>query len=113
SDIETCVYDEIILLLLHRMLNLEILHLAIRKVSLFDEHPFEHEFFLRIAQSLNIFYLKELDLIHTYRDYHEQFLLDTKTCLPFDVLVSMQYELSKKVTHTSFEEIQYEVVVSK
>ncbi|CAF2099029.1 unnamed protein product [Rotaria magnacalcarata] len=102
----------------------------VRKVSLFDEHPFEHEFFLRIAQSFPLMeklcvcnekrqinkqfrksknenqdlsiikypYLKELDLIHSCIDYHAQFLLDTKTCLPFDVRVSMQYELLKKVT---------------
>ncbi|CAF3982063.1 unnamed protein product, partial [Rotaria magnacalcarata] len=78
---ETCVYDELILLLLHRMLNLEKLHLCptvgekehyhiysypyklnyydditnnlpggilkyVRKLSLFNEHPFEHEFSL-------------------------------------------------------------------
>ncbi|CAF2139749.1 unnamed protein product [Rotaria magnacalcarata] len=84
-----CVYDELILLLLYRMLNLEKLHLCltvgekehyhiysypyklnyydditnnlpggilkyVRKVSLFDEHPFEHEFFLRIAQSFSM-----------------------------------------------------------
>ncbi|CAF4433860.1 unnamed protein product [Rotaria magnacalcarata] len=70
----------------------------VRKVSLFDEHPFEHEFFLRIAQSFSMMenLTVQLDLIHTYKDYHAQFLLDTKTCLPFDVLVSMQYELLKK-----------------
>ncbi|CAF4479495.1 unnamed protein product, partial [Rotaria magnacalcarata] len=157
-NIETCAYDELILLLLHRMLSLEKLHLCLTvgekehyhiysypyklnyydditnnlpggilkyvcKVSLFNEHPFEHEFFLRIAQSFSMMenltvrnekrqinndietsdlsiikylYLKELDLIHTYKDYHAQFLLDTETCLPFDVLVSMQYELLKK-----------------
>ncbi|CAF3253229.1 unnamed protein product [Rotaria socialis] len=172
-DIETCAYDELILPLFRRMLNLEKLNLClivgdrktffddkkghchiysypyklnyydditnnfpggifkyVRKVSLFDEHPFEHEFFLRIAQSFPLMeklcvcnekrqinkqfrksknenqdlsiikypYLKELDLIHSCIDYHAQFLLDTKTCLPFDVRVSMQYELLKKVT---------------
>ncbi|CAF4261486.1 unnamed protein product, partial [Rotaria magnacalcarata] len=113
-DIETCVYDELILLLLHQMLNLEKLHLYltvvknsitvfkyVRKVSLFDEHPFEHEFFLRIVQSFSMMenLTVQLDLILTYKDYHAQFSLDTKTCLKFDVLVSMQHELLKKVTH--------------
>ncbi|CAF1141228.1 unnamed protein product [Rotaria magnacalcarata] len=86
---ETCAYDELILLLLHRMLSLEKLHLCLTvgekehyhiysypyklnyydditnnlpggilkyvcKVSLFNEHPFEHEFFLRIAQSFSM-----------------------------------------------------------
>jgi hypothetical protein len=103
---------------------------CVRKVSLFDEHPFEHEFFLRIQKSFPLMenltvvnqkrqinkqfrksknengdlsiikypYLKELDLIHTCKDYHEQFLFDTKICLPFDVRVCMDYELAKKVT---------------
>ena len=104
---------------------------CVREVSLFDEHPFEHEFFLRIAQSfpfvkkltvinqkpqnnkqfrksknenqnLSIIkypHLTELDLIEAYIDYYEQFLFDTKTCLPIDVHVYMNYELVKKVTH--------------
>ncbi len=99
----------------------------VRKVSLFDERPFEHEFFLRIAQSfpfvekltvhnetpqinkqfrksknLSIIkfpYLKELDLFQSCIDYYEQFLCDTITDLPFDVHVCMIYELVKEVTH--------------
>ncbi|CAF2956162.1 unnamed protein product [Rotaria sp. Silwood2] len=102
----------------------------VRKVSLFDERPFEHEFFLRIARSfpfmekltvcnqkrqinkrfrestninqhLSIIkypYLKQLYLIDVCIDYYEQFLFDTKTCLPFDVRVYMQYGLVKQVT---------------
>jgi hypothetical protein len=102
---------------------------CVSKVSLFDESPFEHEFFLRIAQSFPLMedltvvnkqqqikrfiesknenqdltiikypHLKRLYLVDTCEDYHEQFLFDTKTCLPFDICVFMDYELVKKVT---------------
>ncbi|CAF4484127.1 unnamed protein product, partial [Rotaria sp. Silwood2] len=103
---------------------------CVRKVSLFDERPFEHEFFLQIAQSfpfmeklyvtnqkqqinkrfrksknenqnLSIIkypHLKYLHLVNACKDYHEQFLLDTKTCLPLDVGVYMNYKLVKKLT---------------
>ncbi|CAF4418073.1 unnamed protein product, partial [Rotaria sp. Silwood2] len=102
----------------------------VRRVSLFDERPFEHEFFRRIAQSfpfmekltlinnkrqnikqlgksknknqdLSIIeypYLIELDLSKAQKDYYEQFLFDTKTCLPNNVRVNMNYRLVKKVT---------------
>ncbi|CAF3092415.1 unnamed protein product, partial [Rotaria sp. Silwood2] len=98
----------------------------VRTVSFYDERPFEHEFFVKIAQSfpfmeeltvrnqkrqinkrlrnsknLSIIkypYLKELFIINTCMDYYEQFLFDTNTCLPFDVRVYMQYELVKQVT---------------
>ena len=103
---------------------------CVREVSLFDERPFEHEFFLRIAQSFPLMekltvnnekrqinkrfgksknenrdlviikypHLKELNLFYACIDYHEQFLLGTKTCLPFGVRVFMNYELAKEVT---------------
>ncbi|CAF0748358.1 unnamed protein product [Rotaria sp. Silwood1] len=103
---------------------------SVREVSLFDERPFEHEFFLQIAQSfpfleklcvrnyerqmykecsksingkqhLSIIkypYLKQLNIICPCKDYHEQFLFDTKTCLPFDVRVSMYYKRVKQMT---------------
>ncbi|CAF3422344.1 unnamed protein product [Rotaria sp. Silwood1] len=82
---------------------------SVREVSLFDERPFEHEFFLQSAQSFPFLeklyecnherqmykecsksiikypYLKQLDIICTCKDYHKQFLFDTKTCLSFDV----------------------------
>ncbi|CAF2904348.1 unnamed protein product [Rotaria sp. Silwood2] len=38
----------------------------VRRISLFDEHPFEHEFFLKIAQSFP--FLNELDL----KNYQQQ-----------------------------------------
>ncbi|CAF1368374.1 unnamed protein product [Rotaria sordida] len=103
---------------------------SVRRVSLFDERPFEHEFFLRIAQSfpfmekltlinnkrqnnklfgksknknqdLSIIeypYLIELNLSKAQKDYYEQFLFDTKTCLPNNLRVTMDYRLVKKVT---------------
>ncbi|CAF1467107.1 unnamed protein product [Rotaria sordida] len=103
---------------------------CVRKVSLFDERPFEHQFFLRISQSFPLVeyltvvnekrqidkrfrktknevqnlliiqypYLKYLNLIDTCIDYHEQFLCDTKMCLPFDVNVYMNYKIVRKVT---------------
>jgi hypothetical protein len=96
---------------------------CVREVSLYDEHPFEHEFFLRIARSFPLVekltlinkkkqtqnqnqhlsiikysHLIELDLSEAYRDYHEQFLFDTKTCLPNNLRVRMNYQSVKKVT---------------
>ncbi len=103
---------------------------CVREVSLLDERPFEHDFFLRIAQSfpsmeiltlsnrkgqnnkrlrqsknghqdLSIIkypHLIELDISDTHKDYHEQFLFDTKMCLPNDLHISIDYRLAKKVT---------------
>jgi hypothetical protein len=77
----------------------------VRKISLHDERPFEHEFFLQIAQSfpfieelslrnhepqnnnnqqwsiIQYSHLTKLDLAYIHQDYVEQFLIDTKTCL--------------------------------
>jgi hypothetical protein len=101
---------------------------SVRQISLFDERPFEHDFFFRIAQSfpflenltlinrkrqnnkqfrkskhqnLSIIeypYLIDLNISRAHKDYYEQFLFDTKTCLPNNVRVSMYYPLVKKVT---------------
>ncbi|CAF3465394.1 unnamed protein product [Rotaria sp. Silwood1] len=100
-------------------------------VSLFDERPFEHEFFLRIAQSFPFIkklsinnrkaqknkqnrklknnnqdlliieypYLKWLGFDEAHDDYVEQFLLDTKTCLPSNVDLLIDYKPLKRVTH--------------
>ncbi|CAF2368097.1 unnamed protein product [Rotaria sp. Silwood2] len=100
-------------------------------VSLFDERPFEHEFFIRIAQSFPFIkklsinnrkaqknkqnrklknnnqdlliieypYLKWLDFDEAHDDYVEQFLLDTKTCLPSNVDLLIDYKPLKRVTH--------------
>jgi hypothetical protein len=100
---------------------------CVREVSLFDQHPFEHEFFLQISQSFPLLekltvvnqkrqnnkqstyenkdlsiikypYLIYLDLMKAEKDYHEQFLFDTKTCLPNGIRVAMDYQGAKKAT---------------
>ncbi|CAF1377351.1 unnamed protein product [Rotaria sp. Silwood1] len=103
----------------------------VREVSLFDERPFEHEFFLRIAKSFPLIealfinnkqpqknkfsqqsndddqhlsiieysHLRKLDLEEAHDDYVEQFLLDTKTCLPMKLDVEVDYEVLDTVTH--------------
>ncbi|CAF3327609.1 unnamed protein product [Rotaria sp. Silwood2] len=103
----------------------------VREISLFDEQPFEHEFFFQISQSfpfmkkltlinekpknnkqsrkldddnnqhLSIIeypYLFELDLVDAHDDYIEQFLVDTKTCLPNGVYLSVDYQALNRVT---------------
>ncbi|CAF2451034.1 unnamed protein product [Rotaria sp. Silwood2] len=86
----------------------------VRKVSLFDEHSFKHEFFLRI-QKLFPFVdhrtvtnrkpqykisnngNRDLSLIHchylteVYDDYIEQFILDTKTFLSLYLNLHIDY----------------------
>ena len=96
---------------------------CVREVSLYDEYPFEHEFFLCIAQSfpfvekvtlinkkkriqnsnqdfstIEYSHLIELDLSEAHQDYDEQFLFDAKTCLPHNLRVQMNYQSVKKVT---------------
>ncbi|CAF3775208.1 unnamed protein product [Rotaria sordida] len=160
-DYETNYYDELILPLLYRMSNLEQLEAKqvlchiysysspmqyysyitnnfpdglfkyVRVVSLFDEHPFEHEFFLRIQKSfpfmerlcvinhksqnhkqsyesnndnrissvIEYSFLSELDIDDVHDDYIEQFLFDTKTYLQSNVLLYINYESLKRLTH--------------
>ncbi len=95
---------------------------SVREISLYDERPFEYDFFLRIAESfpfiekLSVYncepqendnqqcliikypYLTKLDLIKTHENYVEQFLNDTKTCLVNDVYLRVSYNLLQKVT---------------
>ncbi|CAF4420354.1 unnamed protein product, partial [Adineta steineri] len=101
---------------------------CVRKISLFDERPFEHDFFFQISQSFPLLeklilinqkpqnnkqlrklknqnlsiiqypYLLQLDISRAYKDYYEQFLFDNKTCLPDSVRVYMNYRLAKKAT---------------
>ncbi|CAF4241491.1 unnamed protein product [Rotaria magnacalcarata] len=95
------------------------------EISLFDERPFEHNFFSRISQSfpfvkkltlindkrsrklddnnqhLSIIeypHLSVLDLVEAHDDYIEQFLVDTKTCLPNSVYLAVYYQVLKRVT---------------
>ncbi|CAF2318231.1 unnamed protein product [Rotaria sp. Silwood2] len=90
----------------------------VKKNSLFDEYPFEHEFFIRISQSFpfietlsltnqkpqkekeneeinlpiaQFFHLTKLNFDDVDDDYIEQFLVDRKTCLSNNVLVTVEY----------------------
>ncbi len=92
-------------------------------VSLFDEHPFEHEFFLQIAQSfpfmkkltvhnrksqknenqqwsiIKYSHLTELNLVRTHENYIEEFLCNSKTHLLNNVTLHITYESLQRVTH--------------
>jgi hypothetical protein len=100
---------------------------SVTRVSLYDECPFEHEFFLRIAQSfpymkeLTIYnrkaqliksnndnqilsiieypYLTRLDLTSSHDDYVELFLFDTKMSLPNNLHLRVDYQSLKRVTY--------------
>ncbi|CAF3693730.1 unnamed protein product [Rotaria sp. Silwood1] len=105
---------------------------CVRTISLHDEHPFEHEFFLRIQKSfpfmkklslnnfkpqnnklcresqndnqdfsiINYPYLTILTLYDAHDDYIEEFLVDTKICLPNNVVhLNIYYKQLKRVTH--------------
>jgi hypothetical protein len=109
----------------------------VRRVSLFDEYPFEHEFFIRIQKSfpfmedltvtnwkaqykndnrdlslIHYHHLTCLDLTEVHDDYIEQFLLDTKTSLPFNLDLSVHYESIRRVTH-DFKRIETRINYSK
>ncbi len=44
-------------------------------------------------------HLTELDLLEAHDDHVEQFLIDTKTCLPNNVYLWIHYRILKKITH--------------
>ena len=99
----------------------------VTEVELYDERPFEHEFFVRIAQSFP--FMKELtitngkaqnnkqfndnemlsiieypnlarlDLSYTHDDYLELFLFDRKMSLPNNLHLLVNYQSLEKVTH--------------
>jgi hypothetical protein len=95
---------------------------SVREIILHDQHPFEYEFFLQIAQSfpfieklilnkhepqqnanpqgsiITYSHLIELDLIESHENYVEQFLNDSKTCLLNDVYLHVSYNFLQKVT---------------
>ncbi|CAF1217434.1 unnamed protein product [Rotaria sp. Silwood1] len=104
---------------------------CVREISLFDERPFEHEFFLHIAQSFPLMekltlvnrkpqknkqsrkskdddqdfsivkypHLNDLNLYEVHDDYIEQFLMDSKTYLPYHVELVTDHRLLENVTH--------------
>ncbi|CAF1337291.1 unnamed protein product [Rotaria sordida] len=96
---------------------------CVRKVSLYDECPFEYEFFLQIAQSfpfmkkltvhkrksqnndnqqwsiIECFHLTELDLVRTHENYIEEFIINNKTHLLNNVTLHITYKSSQRITH--------------
>ncbi|CAF3635784.1 unnamed protein product [Adineta steineri] len=90
---------------------------CVRAISLFDERPFEHDFFFQIAQcfpyleKLNLHnrqlqknenqqlslikfpHLVELDLVRVHESYVEQFLDYRKTSLPNYVYLYVDYRI--------------------
>ena len=99
---------------------------SVTEVFLYDERPFEHEFFIRIAQSfpfvkhlsvsnkkpqknklpndnegfpvIEYLHLIHIDLINVHDDYIEQFLIDRKMSLPKNVSLSADFESLRRVT---------------
>ncbi|CAM2725413.1 unnamed protein product [Rotaria socialis] len=95
------------------------------EISLYDEHPFEYEFFIEIAQAFpclrklslsnrkgqklknnNMNYplikyphLNDLELIDIHKDYVELFLDNTKTLLSDNLCLSVEYRPLRKVTN--------------
>jgi hypothetical protein len=95
---------------------------CVRDISLFDERPFEQEFFLLIAKSfprieeltlhnqepqkknnqqasiIEYPHLIRLDLFRSHENYVEQFLDNTKTCLLNDIYLRVDYNSLQRVT---------------
>ena len=99
---------------------------CVREISLFDEHPYEHEFFLRLSQAfpflrklkiqnfkaqnakssdcqhlqvIEYSSLTELYLIEVHDDYIEQFLIDSKAFFPNDLSISVRFQSLERVTN--------------
>lgn len=94
----------------------------VRKVSIFDEKPFEHAFFVQISKSFPFMkklsvinekpqndknhcltineypYLSELNLGEAHDDYLEEFLTHTRTCLSNNLYLIVEYEVLERVT---------------
>ncbi|CAF1190686.1 unnamed protein product [Adineta steineri] len=107
----------------------------VRVISLFDEYPFEHEFFLQIQKSFpfveHIFLtnhksqkykqcyqpdhqnlslikyscLNELFIVNAHDDYIEQFLIHNKTYLQNNTVLHIKYESLERVTHNFTRDI--------
>lgn len=100
----------------------------VRHVQLIDERPFEHTFFLSIAQSfpsleclrvknfqaqmckddqdsnghlpiIEYSHLTELELLDVHDDYAEQFLLHTRTHFSNPTLLLIGYDTIRRITH--------------
>ena len=96
----------------------------VQVAQLFDEHPFEHQFFIRISQSfpflkcitihnfegqqskdqnhqtsiIEYSHLNTIHLLWVHDDYLEEFLLDTNIYLPNDIALTINYDQLKRVT---------------
>ena len=104
------------------------LFVCVREISLFDERPFEHRFFLRLSKAFPYFrkltidnlkaqneksspcdnegfpiieYLSmtELCLFNAHDDYIEQFLLNSKSFIPNYFSISIHYHSLERVTN--------------
>ncbi|CAF2802925.1 unnamed protein product [Rotaria sp. Silwood2] len=98
----------------------------VQQILLYDEYPFEHEFFIRISESFPIItylsltnptsqkkkqsqptnlpivkfnHLNKLSFDDVHDDYIEQFLFDTKTYLPNKVLLGIELVQLQIVTN--------------
>lgn len=95
----------------------------VTKISLFDEYPFEHEFFIKISKSFPLIkiiclsntipqqqkqqinltkaefnHVNQLHFDDVVDDYIEQFLNDEKTFLSEEVLLTVEYRQLARVT---------------
>ena len=116
------------------------LYECVREVKLFDNHPFEYEFFLRMAKAfpfvelltltnrsaqqqksigndrglapIEYSHLSELYFNGAHDDYIEQFLMDSKTFLSKSIRLYIERKDLKRVTH-NFTRITTEINCAK
>jgi hypothetical protein len=98
---------------------------CVRDISLFDERPFEYEFFIKIAESFPFLtrlsltnrkaqilknnkidyplikypYLNDLELIDIHKDYVEIFLDSTKMLFSDGIYLAIDYRPLRRATH--------------
>jgi len=97
----------------------------VQDITLFDERPFQHEFFLKISQSfpfakkltianlkaqnsnndnqtfpvIEYSHLTGLCFLSVHDDYVRQFLFDTITYIPNNIRLAIRYNQLQRVTH--------------
>jgi len=97
----------------------------VQEITLFDERPFQHEFFIEISQSfpfvkeltvtnleaqnsnndnqkfpvIEYSHLISLFLFNVHDDYVKQFLFETITYIPNNIRLSIDYDQLQRVTH--------------
>jgi hypothetical protein len=98
---------------------------CVREISLYDERPFEYDFFIKIAQAFPFIqnlslsnrkgqklkndnmdyslikypYLNNLELVNIHKDYVELFLDHTKTLLSDNISLTVEYHPLRRVTN--------------